>query len=148
VSPRTSALARAGGAVAVVVALDQATKQLALATLDPGYPVNVFFAIDLNLVRNRGVAFGILSGGEAALVFGVIVAALGLLVVYFVRHATRPWLWLPAGAVLGGALGNLADRVREGSVIDFIDPLAWPAFNLADTAIVLGVFGLLYVADV
>jgi signal peptidase II len=51
------------------------------------------------------------------------------------------------GALLGGALGNLADRVREGTVIDFLDPVLWPSFNLADTAIVLGVLGLLYVVD-
>jgi signal peptidase II len=146
-SARTTALARAGAALAIVLALDQATKQLALARLDPGYPVNVFFGTDLNLVRNRGVAFGVLSEGGPVLV-AVIAVALVLLVVYFVGHAARPWLWLPVGAVLGGALGNLADRAREGAVIDFIDPIAWPAFNLADTAIVLGVLGLLYVADV
>ena len=50
-----------------------------------------------------------------------------------------PLLWLPVGLLLGGALGNLADRAREGAVIDFIDPVAWPAFNLADACIVVGV---------
>jgi signal peptidase II len=50
--------------------------------------------------------------------------------------------------ILGGALGNLADRAREGAVVDFIDPIAWPAFNLADAAIVAGVLGLVYVAEV
>ena len=58
-----------------------------------------------------------------------------------------PLLWLPVGLILGGALGNLADRAREGAVIDFIDPIAWPAFNLADAAIVVGVLGLLYVVE-
>src|SRR5436305_15096874 len=56
-------------------------------------------------------------------------------------------LWLPFGAVVGGALGNLADRARDGAVIDFIKPVFWPAFNLADTAIVIGILGLLYVLE-
>ena len=63
------------------------------------------------------------------------------------RNSDVPLLWLPVGLILGGALGNLADRAREGAVIDFIDPIAWPAFNLADAAIVIGVLGLLYVAE-
>ena len=62
-------------------------------------------------------------------------------------QATTPYMWLPVGALLGGALGNLADRAREGAVIDFIDFVAWPAFNLADVAIVLGLLGLLYVVE-
>jgi signal peptidase II len=58
-----------------------------------------------------------------------------------------PWLWLPVGLLLGGALGNLADRARQGAVIDFIDPVAWPAFNVADACIVIGVFALLFVVE-
>ena len=66
---------------------------------------------------------------------------------YFALNSTVPFLWLPVGLILGGALGNLADRARDGAVIDFIDPIAWPAFNLADAAIVVGVLGLLYVVE-
>ena len=58
-----------------------------------------------------------------------------------------PLLWLPVGLLLGGALGNLADRARDGAVIDFIDPVAWPAFNLADACIVVGVFLLLWIVE-
>ena len=59
--------------------------------------------------------------------------ALALLVGFFAAECRpAPWLWLPVGMLLGGAIGNLIDRVREGAVIDFIDPVAWPAFNLAD----------------
>ena len=61
------------------------------------------------------------------------------LVGYFGAHARRQELWLPVGLVVGGALGNLADRVRIGAAIDFLDPPMWPAFNLADIAIVAGV---------
>ena len=70
-----------------------------------------------------------------------------LLAGYFWRHREMPWLWLPVGMLLGGALGNLADRAREGAVIDFIDPVAWPAFNVADSCIVIGVLALLYVVE-
>jgi signal peptidase II len=70
-----------------------------------------------------------------------------MLTLYFAFNTGRPMLWLPAGAVAGGALGNLADRARDGSVIDYVDPVLWPAFNLADAAIVLGILGLLYVIE-
>jgi signal peptidase II len=73
--------------------------------------------------------------------------SLALLIGYFAVHRTMPWLWLPVGLLLGGALGNLADRAREGAVIDFIDPVAWPAFNVADSCIVVGVIGLLWVVE-
>ena len=63
-----------------------------------------------------------------------------MLLVYFARHATRPLIWLPTGMLLGGALGNVVDRLRHGSVTDFIKlPLGWPPFNLADASITLGV---------
>jgi len=130
----------------VVATLDQATKQLAIASVEPGRSENVFFGLELTNTRNRGVAFGAFADG--GLVVGVLigVALLGLLA-YFATHAEMPWLWLPTGMLLGGALGNLADRAREGAVIDFIDPAFWPAFNLADASIVIGVLALFYVAE-
>ena len=74
-------------------------------------------------------------------------ALLGLLV-YFATHASRPLIWLATGLLLGGALGNLLDRIRTGSVIDFIQlPLGWPPFNLADASIVLGVALLLFAIE-
>ncbi len=140
------ALARAVGVVGLTVLADQATKAIAVASLERGEEVNVFLGLDMTYVRNEGVAFGALSGGGAVLVTAIVIA-LGALVLYFALSSTVPLLWLPVGLILGGALGNLADRAREGAVIDFIDPIAWPAFNLADTAIVIGVLGLLYVAE-
>ncbi|MEA2404357.1 MAG: signal peptidase, partial [Thermoleophilaceae bacterium] len=68
-------------------------------------------------------------------------------IVYFAMHARMPWLWLPVGVIAGGALGNLVDRVRDGAVIDFIDPSFWPAFNIADVCIVVGILGMLYVVE-
>ena len=141
-----AAAARVVAVVGATVGLDQITKAIAVASLARGEDVNVFFGLDMTYVRNEGVAFGALSGGGPVLV-AAIALALGGLLTYFVMHSEVRLLWLPVGLILGGALGNLADRAREGAVIDFIDPVAWPAFNLADAAIVLGVLGLLYVAE-
>jgi len=143
---RAAAWARAVATLVVVLVIDQATKALAVARIDRGEEVNVFFGLDLTNTRNRGVAFGALEG-SATLVGVLIAAALLLLVGYFAYSATRPMLWLPVGMLLGGAVGNLVDRAREGAVIDFIDPSFWPAFNLADASIVAGVFALLYVVE-
>src|SRR5947208_16738809 len=131
---------------AVVVALDQITKQIALASIAPGESENVFFGLDITNIRNTGVAFGALKGA-GLLVLALTILALAALLVYFALHPTKPGLWLPVGMVVGGALGNLADRARIGAVIDFIDPKFWPAFNVADAAIVLGILGLLYVIE-
>jgi signal peptidase II len=133
-------------AMAVVVTLDQVTKAIAVASLERGESTNLFLGIDLTHVRNSGVAFGFLSGGGWAIT-ALTLAALCLLLAYFATHATQPLLWLPVGMVIGGALGNLADRAREGAVIDFIDPIAWPAFNLADVSIVLGILTLFWVVE-
>jgi signal peptidase II len=131
---------------ALVVAIDQATKQLADSNIERGDELNVFFGLDLTNTRNTGVAFGALEGG--GLVVAILIGlSLTLLVGYFLVNRDLPWLWLPVGLLLGGALGNLADRAREGAVIDFIDPIAWPAFNLADACIVVGVFMLLWVVE-
>ena len=109
--------------------------------------IGVFPGLDLTNARNTGVAFGALEGG--GLVVAILIGlALALLMGYFAVHREMPWLWLPVGLLLGGALGNLADRARQGAVIDFIDPVAWPAFNVADACIVIGVAVLLYVAEV
>jgi signal peptidase II len=138
--------ARAVAMAGAVVALDQATKQAAIASIPRDHRSNVFFGLDLTNTRNTGVAFGALQGGGLVVTL-LIASCLGVLVVYFALHAGMPWLWLPVGMLIGGALGNLADRAREGAVIDFIDPVAWPAFNLADASIVVGVLALLYVIE-
>jgi len=92
------------------------------------------------------VAFGLLSDGGAIV---AIAAAAGLvaLVAFFVTHRSRPLAWLPTGLLVGGAAGNLIDRIAEGSVTDFLKLPAWPAFNLADVAITFGVLSLLYVLE-
>jgi signal peptidase II len=132
--------------VGAVVVLDQLTKAWVRATLAPHEQINVFFGLDITRVMNTGVAFGALSG-SGAIVFAAVLVAMAGLLVYFAMHIRERGLWLPVGMVFGGALGNLADRVRIDGVTDFIDPVLWPAFNLADVAIVLGVLGVLYLAE-
>ena len=142
VSGPAAAVATAG----LVVAVDQATKQLAATNIAIGDKVGVIPGLDFTSTRNTGVAFGALEGG--GLVVAILIgASLALLVAYFVANREKPWLWLPVGMLLVGALGNLADRAREGAVIDFIDPIAWPAFNVADSCIVIGVVVLLWVVE-
>ena len=138
-----------GGAIAtaaLVIAVDQVTKRLVDSGIDRGRSVNVFFGLDLTNTRNTGVAFGALQG--AALAVAILIGlSLVLLIGYFVANRDMPWLWLPVGLLLGGALGNLIDRAAEGAVIDWIDPVAWPAFNIADACIVVGVLALLWVVE-
>ncbi|MGI8845325.1 MAG: signal peptidase II [Thermoleophilaceae bacterium] len=143
---RIAGFARAAGALVVVLALDQASKLLVDSELARGESTNVFFGLDITNTRNRGVAFGFLEGKGGIVGLLIAVALIGLLG-WFAVNAARAWLWLPVGMLLGGAIGNLIDRAREGAVIDFIDPAVWPAFNLADSSIVLGVLGLLYVIE-
>jgi signal peptidase II len=144
-------LSRGGPAAAIataalVVAVDQATKQLVDSNIDRGDSVNVFFGLDLTNTRNTGVAFGALEG--AALIVAILIGlSLCLLIGYFVANRDMPLLWLPTGLLLGGAVGNLIDRAVEGAVIDWIDPVAWPAFNIADACIVVGVVALLWVVE-
>jgi signal peptidase II len=130
----------------LVVGLDQVTKQIAVHAVSRGGSDNVFFGVDIVNARNTGVAFGALRGG--GLIVSLLIAlSLVLLLAYFLTHLSTPRLWLPVGMLFGGALGNVADRIRIGAVVDFIDPVLWPAFNLADASIVIGVLILLYVIE-
>lgn len=139
----------AGALCGLVVALDQGAKALVEANLVPGEHVDLIGPLSLTLAHNRGVAFGLASDGGGALVALTLVALL-FVGVLFARNPTRSWMWLAAGLLVGGALGNLVDRVRAGAVTDYIDVLSWPPFNLADVAITLGVavLALSYVAEV
>jgi signal peptidase II len=138
--------ARAALVATATVAADQAAKALVRTSIDRGDAVDLFLGIKLVNVRNRGIAFGMFSGGGALLVI-FAVAALVALLVFFARHSDRPLVWLPTGLLIGGAAGNLIDRVRDHGVTDFIDFPAWPAFNVADMAITFGVLTLLYVLE-
>ena len=129
-----------------VVAADQGTKALVRATIARGERVDVLPGVDLVNVRNTGVAFSLLSDSGVLLVVLPLLALVAL-VAFVLAHARRPLVWLPTGLLLGGAIGNLLDRVREGAVTDFVDLPYWPAFNLADVAITSGVLVLLWLLE-
>jgi signal peptidase II len=132
--------------LALVVAADQATKALVRGDLRVGEQDPVLPAVTLVHVRNTGVAFGAFSGGGLVVV-ALVAGALAALLFYFVTHVERRLVWLPTGLLLGGSLGNIVDRVRDGAVTDFIKLPHWPAFNVADVAITLGVLSLLWVIE-
>jgi signal peptidase II len=138
---------RAALVALAVVALDQLSKRAVRASIVPGEEHRLLPGIDMVNTRNHGVAFGLFPG-EALAVSVVIGLALCALLVYFARHSARPLIWLATGMLLGGALGNILDRLRSGAVTDFVKlPLGWPPFNLADVSITLGVLFLLFVVE-
>ncbi len=130
----------------LLIAADQVTKHLASSQLIYGEPVAVTSFFDLCLLHNKGAAFSFLSqaGGWQQWLFGAVAAIVSLVLVVWIYRlpaaATR--LGLGLALVLGGALGNLWDRLTLGHVVDFIhlhyQGYYWPAFNLADSAITLG----------
>jgi signal peptidase II len=140
-----SALRAAALAVAVVAA-DQITKSLVRHNVRIGSSDGIFPGVQLVHVHNRGVAFGLfVNGGVLLVIIGV--AAVSALLIFFATHSRRPLVWLPTGLLLGGAAGNLIDRLHQGYVTDFIKLPLWPAFNLADFCITAGVLSLLYVLE-
>lgn len=136
-------------AAAAIVA-DQVTKQVVGRTLALGESVDIVGPFSIHHVQNSGIAFGLFAS-RTALVIVVTAVAVGFMLWFFARSGRRhPVLPVALGLVLGGSIANLIDRVRLGHVTDFLDLVAWPAFNLADTFIVVGVailFGALVLAD-
>jgi signal peptidase II len=135
-----------------VVALDQATKAIVVRNMALHQSivlVDGFFA--LTYVRNTGAAFGVLAGRMHALriaFFLAVSAGAVALLAWFLRGiaAERRALVAACGAVIGGAIGNMIDRIASGEVVDFLDVFVgtyhWPAFNVADSAITVGVLVL------
>ncbi len=140
-------LAVVAGAAA---AADQLTKQLVGRTLELGDSVDIVGPLSVHHVQNSGIAFG-LFGSSTSIVIAVTALAVAAMLVFFARAGRRhPVLPVALGLVLGGSVANLVDRVRLGHVTDFLDLVAWPAFNLADTFIVVGVailFGALVLVE-
>jgi len=127
----------------LLVAADQGVKALVEANLYTGEQVEVLGPLDLTLTHNSGVAFG-LADGNGVLLVGFVLLSLLFLGWLFARDPTRPGMWVAIGLLAGGALGNLADRIRADAVTDYVDLLSWPPFNLADVAITVGVALLAY----
>ena len=143
---RVRTVLRAAAVLAVVLALDQLTKALVRGGIDIGEEDSILPGVTLVHVRNSGVAFGAFSGG-GAIVVALVAAALAALLFYFFTHMDKRLVWLPTGMLLGGSIGNIVDRVRDGAVTDFVKLPAWPAFNVADVSITFGVLVLLWVIE-
>jgi signal peptidase II len=138
---------RAALVVVVVVVCDQLSKRAVERSIVSGEERKLLPGISLVYSRNHGVAFGLQPGSNVGVTV-VIAIALAALLVYFVRHRSEAWLWLPTGMLFGGAIGNLIDRIRHGGVTDFVKlPLGWPPFNIADASITLGVVLLFLLID-
>jgi signal peptidase II len=136
--------------VGAVVLIDQFSKFLALQHLSRYSPVLLIpHVLDLTLVRNSGVAFGLFSGYAPALFTVITVSLVFLFLIANRSHGKTPHGTSAAdrwalSLILGGAIGNWIDRLRFGAVIDFIDFRVFPVFNIADTAITIGV-GLYFI---
>ncbi len=133
---------------ALVIALDQWTKHLALANIDPIEPVVITGFFNLVLVLNYGAAFGIFNDPATTWQMWLFTAAtlIAVVVIVCIARSAPPrsrLLFVGLGLITGGALGNWIDRMRLGAVVDFFDLHAagmhWPAFNVADIAICLGI---------
>jgi signal peptidase II len=144
VSATSRAWCLAGALCALVILVDQVAKAVIEARVTLGERIEVLGPLKLTLSHNSGVAFG-LAGGGGVLLVAITLLALGVVLYLFSRNPTRPGMWIAAGLLAGGAVGNLADRVRRGSVTDFIELPHWPPFNLADMSITAGVLLLVWI---
>jgi signal peptidase II len=122
----------------VTLVLDQATKLIVRAAMDPGDRIAIFPGFALVRARNEGIAFGLFPGNQAAVAV-LTVLALALIAGVLARLASRSaMIAFGGGLLVGGSIGNFADRLIHGGVTDFLDPAAFPAFNIADMGIVVG----------
>lgn len=152
-------MTRAGGSLTrlgLIVALlvfvaDMATKEWMLSLIfDPPRRIVLTGFFNLTPVWNRGVSFGLFAGHQEWIpwILSLVAVAIAAGLFVWLRRAEHRLLALALGAVIGGALGNVIDRLRFGAVVDFLDfhisGYHWPAFNVADAAISLGVVMILY----
>jgi len=122
-----------------VFALDRVTKSLVAAQIDYGTEVPVIgHLVGITNVRNSGAAFGFAPAGASIFLIASIVVSIGL-VIYVARNPGTPWNDGVLGLIMGGTLGNGYDRIVHGTVTDFINFHFWPVFNVADSAISIGV---------
>lgn len=135
----------------LIVAFDQLTKWWVLADLmDPPQIVAVTSFFNLVLVWNRGVSFGLFDSDShwGPILLSALALTISIVLVVWLRRVGGRFPAVAIGMVLGGAVGNVIDRIRFGAVVDFLDFHAfgyhWPAFNVADSAISIGVGLLLY----
>jgi signal peptidase II len=128
-----------GAVVTAAIVSDQATKHIVASQLALDESVRVVGPFSIHHVQNSGIAFGLFAGATP-LVTALTALAVGWMLVFFARSGSRhPVLPVALGLLIGGSASNLVDRIRLGHVTDFLDFRYWPAFNLADTFICVGV---------
>jgi len=129
--------------VAVVVfVLDRITKHIVSAQVPYGTETPVIgHLVGITNIHNSGAAFGIAPAGATLFLIGALVVAIGL-VVYVSRNQADLWTYVTLGLILGGTVGNLYDRIVYGTVTDFVNFHFWPVFNVADSAVSIGVVAL------
>lgn len=129
---------------AAIVGLDQLTKWVIRGWLERGEAYSLVWPLKIVHVTNSGAAFGMFQGAGPLLVITSVVGMVAILVYLFNPGFAHPLMRLGLAFMLGGAVGNLIDRVSEGRVVDFVKVLNFPAFNVADSAITIGVFLLIW----
>ena len=141
-------LVRGLAAAMAVLVLDQLSKAAVRGYFTghtAGEHENVTSFFNIVLIYNRGMSFGLFNGagGLNALVFSLVAAAIVTVLIYWLSRVESPLLAVAIGLIIGGAIGNVIDRIRLGAVVDFLDfhigSWHWPAFNVADSAICVGV---------
>ena len=134
----------------IVFLLDFGSKFWVMKALVPHDPVFVFHCFNLYLTFNRGVSFSMFSSRSSLGVWALIglTSLISGVIIYFIQKEKEVLTRIGLAFVLGGAIGNLIDRIRFGSVVDFLDfywgKYHWPAFNVADSAICIGAILILY----
>ncbi len=129
---------------AAIVGLDQLTKWIIRGWLERGEAYSLVWPLKIVHVTNSGAAFGMFQGAGPLLVITSVVGMVAILVYLFNPGFAHPLMRLGLAFMLGGAVGNLIDRVSEGRVVDFVKVPNFPAFNVADSAITIGVFFLIW----
>ena len=122
----------------LVFVLDQFTKYVVRGSLPYRYSFPDQGFLRFTHTHNTGSAFGILQGQNSPLIFVAIIGIMVLLIIYFTQPKPNKWLSVSIGLQIGGAIGNLYDRLHQGWVTDFLDVGPWPVFNIADSSIVVG----------
>ncbi len=129
---------------AAIVGLDQLTKWIIRGWLERGEAYSLIWPLKIVHVTNSGAAFGMFQGAGPLLVITSVVGMVAILVYLFNPGFAHPLMRFGLAFMLGGAVGNLIDRVSEGRVVDFVKVPNFPAFNVADSAITIGVILLIW----
>ena len=129
------------------IAIDLGTKALVSALMEPGSSITLIpHVLSFTYTKNRGAAFGLFAGSGQIVFWSALVVVVLMLIWFFSSQQEKNvWTFVALGLMIGGAVGNLVDRIFMGKVVDFIDVGWWPVFNVADIEIVAGVIILIVV---